>query len=134
LGIVTLPDFTINFGWVRLELSSDTSFLIVKSYAYDTIPDECIAVHDPPSLTTSVNTLEPELEIFPNPVSDELFISELTGRFYDLQVMIYDLAGRVVFAQKNLYPTTPLMWHFCRKDCTCCNSKARAAPLYENLK
>lgn len=63
---------SVHYGWILVNVASDASSTTVKSYAYNTTPNESLEAGQ----TSIVSSVSPELEnsltLYPNPTSDIL--------------------------------------------------------------
>lgn len=89
------------YGWVRLSVDTGASWIVIKDFALDTIAGETISAGDclcPPTGMPELNTSS--LFIFPNPSSDEIFISVSKNFPGRSQVSIYNLQGKKLLSEE----------------------------------
>ena len=86
-------------GWVRLDVSPDASYLVIKDYAFNS-QEGCIQAGELIPLSNGDNFEALTLKIFPNPALSKLFISGWNKKLNHADVLIYDLSGRKLLSQK----------------------------------
>lgn len=89
------------YGWARLDVAADAGWMIIKDYAVNLTANSPILAGQclcpPTGVEQSVNS---KLTIYPNPVSEKLFLSGLDGQWNEADILIYDLSGRKILSQK----------------------------------
>ena len=98
LGLFDPVANTINYGWLRIRIASDYSYIIMEKYACDSIPDECITINESIAVQVPEINNPDELNIFPNPASSRLLISGINRNFKSAEVSIMNLSGREIFS------------------------------------
>lgn len=87
------------YGWVRISLSTFTSFTI-KDYAYNSTPNQPILAGQTSALGIDENSLVSKINIFPNPASNQVTIS--LGSLQQLVALaITDTTGKIVYKTKE---------------------------------
>ncbi len=86
------------YGWLRCDVAADASFIIIKDYAYNSIPDSCILAGQ--GIATNNNEIsesanEFSLQLYPNPTKAILKLTT-KERLINSVLTVYDFAGRVV--------------------------------------
>ena len=91
-----LPDGTYHYGWIRLSLSADVSLMVIKDYAYNQVPEDCLFAGE--GIATGIVPIEKAaLKIFPNPAADKIHL--LSPPWTDTEVTLFDLSGARLFSQ-----------------------------------
>ncbi len=104
VGLKLMEGADTLYGWARLDVLN-YKFVIVKDYAYDSIPNEPIHAGDtggfPVSAQTSV--LEREFTIFPNPATNSirLYLPECKPS----RITIYNILGEEILKQQVVFST-----------------------------
>lgn len=89
-----------HYAWLRLSVSSDTSSVTVKDFAYNSTPSESIAAGQTNSTAVEENIFQKDNEIFiyPNPVKEKMYIRGIvTGR-----LLIFSSEGIKLFEAENI--------------------------------
>ena len=110
LGLRLLQSGQTYYGWVRLrvDVTSTYASLIIRDYAYNTIPNQPILAGQ--TMTTAIieNTLASSMNIFPNPASNELTTNFTLEEPADVQFVLYDIVGNlIVLASEENYAAGP---------------------------
>jgi len=90
------------YGWIRLDVSSDASSVIVKDFASQLDPSLCLTAGEGlPLSDEGFSQVSPVgFLLYPTPASSKLFISGLNENFNRAEVSAHDLSGRKIFSQK----------------------------------
>ena len=88
----------VHFGWILVNFQSagNSRKIIVKSYAYNTIPNTQILAgqkNATPNTTQEIDSKQ--IRIFPNPVSDIIYIDGLDGNKFKFTIL--NSFGQIVF-------------------------------------
>jgi hypothetical protein len=92
----------LHYGWVLVNFQSagNSRKIIVKSYAYNTIPNTQILAGQKTATPNSTQEIDTKpINIFPNPISDILHIEGLDGNQY--RCTIFNSFGQVVFQNET---------------------------------
>ncbi|MBA2406368.1 MAG: T9SS type A sorting domain-containing protein, partial [Chitinophagales bacterium] len=86
------------YGWLRCDVAADASFIIIKDYAYNSIPDSSILAGQ--GIATNSNEISESekdfsLHLFPNPTKDILTLTT-KEHLINSVITVYDLAGRII--------------------------------------
>jgi hypothetical protein len=101
LGLRLLQSGQTHYGWVRLrvDVTSFYASLIVKDYAYNSIPNQPILAGQ--TTATGISPLSlgerPGVRLYPNPVKNKLTI-ELPNSIKNVEVTIADITGKMIYA------------------------------------
>ena len=94
------------YAWIRMDVAPDASYVILKDYAYSTIPNVGITACD--GLPLMVNEpLANHIQLYPNPAENKAVITcpqELIGA----TLSVYDITGRKFLSMKISIPETQL--------------------------
>lgn len=91
-----LPDGTYHYGWIRLSLSADVSLMVIKDYAYNQVPNDCLYAGEGIA-TGFVSAEKATLKIYPNPAADKIHL--LSPPWTNTEVTLFDLSGARLFSQ-----------------------------------
>jgi hypothetical protein len=89
-----------HYGWIRCDVKDLGRTLVVKDYAYETIPNKSIVTGD----TTST-----DIEVFNNNnvcsfyiYNNELYVSFIEQNNFEFEINIYSLDGKLIANYKNI--------------------------------
>ena len=101
LGVKFLhEDGEIHFGWIRCSVIDSCEGMIIKDYAYETIPEKKIIAGDKVGDTTNVS-IENQNNLIANIFSDNLTVYiNLSEIFPNLIVSIYDITGKLIIIER----------------------------------
>lgn len=101
LGLRLLQSGQTHYGWVRLRVDATHSYasLIVKDYAYNTIPNQPILAGQTTATGIIENSFAASINLFPNPATNQLIIDN--GQWTIENVAIHDLTGREVYNENQ---------------------------------
>lgn len=98
LGIrFTDEDHNNYFGWIRCDVKDEGRTLIIKDYAYEVIPEHPIVAGDTLHYVSVENQNMLEASVYV--IEDNLHVL-LKDFENEAQILIYDLAGRLLHSQK----------------------------------
>ncbi|MBK9401480.1 MAG: T9SS type A sorting domain-containing protein [Bacteroidetes bacterium] len=100
LGLRLLLSGQIHYGWVRLRVDVTESYasLIVKNYAYNTVPNQAILAGQTVATGINENSFASSINIFPNPAKDKLTIA-LGSNNKKVEITIADMTGKVIYSK-----------------------------------
>ena len=104
LGLRLLQSGQTYYGWVRLRVDVTSSYasLIVKDYAYNSIPNQPILAGQTTATGITENPFASSIHLFPNPATNQLTMGN--GKLIIKNVTIYDLTGREVYNENHQNP------------------------------
>jgi hypothetical protein len=101
LGLRILQSGQTHYGWVRLrvDVTPAHASLIVRDYAYNSIPNQLILAGQTVAAGINENSFATSINLFPNPASNQLTINN--GKLTIKNVEIYDLTSREVYTENH---------------------------------
>ncbi len=98
LGLRLLLSGQTHYGWVRLRVDVTNSYasLIVKDYAYNSIPNQPILAGQTVATGINENSFASSVHLFPNPATNHLTIA-LSSNNKKAEVSIADITGKVIY-------------------------------------
>lgn len=95
-----------HYGWIRLGISLNNDSLMIKSMAYNTLPDACVIPGDTTTFScipSSTSLTEQEkvasAEVYPNPSDDKITVTHTLTDQNNFSII--DLTGKVVLNRTN---------------------------------
>ncbi len=101
LGLRLLQSGQTYYGWVRLRVNVTSSYasVIVRDYAYNSIPDQPILAGQTTATGIIENSFTSSVNLFPNPATNLLTIDN--GKLTIENVIIYEMSGRKVYSENH---------------------------------
>jgi hypothetical protein len=100
-----------HYGWIRAGISANNDTLYIKSYAYNSKPNECIIAGNTTTTTCSMptnineNVLSEEIKLYPNPANNSVTVH--TPNKYN-SITVLDILGNEVLTQSLQNTTTKI--------------------------
>jgi hypothetical protein len=88
------------YGWVRIDVLSNSSSFTVKDYAYESAPNTCIQAGQT-TLEVIESSKKDGFSIFPNPFVSSTTI-QTTGNLQNSTLTIYNTCGKTLKQVKNI--------------------------------
>ena len=97
LGLRLLQSGQTYYGWVRLRVNVTGSYasVIVRDYAYNSIPDQPILAGQTTATGVSENSFASSINLFPNPTNNHLTIA-LGSNNKKVEITILDITGKII--------------------------------------
>lgn len=97
LGLKLLQSGQTHYGWVRLRVDVTQSYasVIVKDYAYNSIPNQPILAGQTIATVITENSFASSINIFPNPATDHLTIASPNTN-EKVEITITDINGKTI--------------------------------------
>lgn len=98
-----------HYGWIRAGISANNDTLYIKSYAYNSKPNECIIAGNTTTTSCSMlteieeNLVSEEVKLYPNPANASITVLSSSNNYS--QITILDILGNEVLAQ-SLHSTS----------------------------
>jgi Secretion system C-terminal sorting domain len=98
LGLRLLQSGQTYYGWVRLRVNVTSSYasVIVRDYAYNSIPDQPILAGQTTITAITENSFASLINLFPNPATNQLTIA-LGNNTKKAEVTITDISGKLIY-------------------------------------
>jgi len=98
LGLRLLQSGQTYYGWVRLRVDVTSSYasIIVRDYAYNSIPNQPILAGQTNTTGINDNSFTSSINIYPNPATNYLTIA-LGGSNQKIGVTITDITGKIIY-------------------------------------
>ena len=99
LGLRLLLSGQTHYGWVRLRVDVTNSYasLIVKDYAYNSIPNQPILAGQTTATGIVENSFASSVNIYPNP-ADNHFTITFGSNNKKVEVTITDITGKIIYS------------------------------------
>lgn len=104
LGLRISVGYDSYYGWLRLSVDSNAEQFSVSGFAYQSIPDSAILAGDSASIT-SVSAIEVDNQISIFSAANSVFISNSFAGQSDMEVFLFDMAGRVIYNRRHATKT-----------------------------
>lgn len=98
LGLRLLQSGQTYYGWVRLrvDVTSFYASVIIRDYAYNSIPDQPILAGQTTTTEIIENSFTSSINLFPNPADNHLTIA-LGSNNKNVEVTITDITGKIIY-------------------------------------
>ncbi len=98
LGLRLLQSGQTYYGWVRLrvDVTSTYASLIVRDYAYNSIPNQPILAGQTVVTGVNENSFASSISLYPNPAPNQLTIT-LGSSTKNIEVTIADITGKIIY-------------------------------------
>ncbi|MFN0190352.1 MAG: T9SS type A sorting domain-containing protein [Bacteroidia bacterium] len=99
LGLRLEQSGQTHYGWVRLRVDVPSTYasIIVRDYAYNSIPNQPILAGQTVTTGISENSFASTINLFPNPATNHLTI-DLGSKNEKVEVTIADISGKVIYS------------------------------------
>lgn len=97
LGLSFMIGTDMHYGWARMSVNSAATELILKDYAYNSTPNDPIAAG---STVVGINELNIRDHVAMNIANEMLNVSVNSNELSNGEIVITDLTGKQVYAQK----------------------------------
>jgi hypothetical protein len=103
LGLRLLLFGQTHYGWVRLRVNVTSSYasVIVRDYAYNSIPNQPILAGQTTATGLFENSLAASINLFHNPATNHLTI-ELPNANENFEITITDINGKIIYKSDAL--------------------------------
>jgi|GEM_PF-1531096 len=101
-----------HYGWIRAGISANNDTLYIKSYAYNSKPNECIIAGNTTTTTCSMptgvnkNLSSEEVKLYPNPANASITVISSSNN--NNQITILDILGNEVLVESLQSTTTKI--------------------------
>ena len=99
LGLRLLQSGQTYYGWVRLRVavSLGGASVIIRDYAYNSIPNQPILAGQTTATGVTENSLAASINLYPNPATNHLTI-ELPNANKKFDLTITDITGKIIYS------------------------------------
>ena len=99
LGLRLLQSGQTYYGWVRLRVNVTSSYasVIVRDYAYNSIPNQPILAGQTIATGIMENSSASSINLFPNPATNHFTIA-LGSNNKNVEVTIADITGKIIYS------------------------------------
>lgn len=103
LGTRFMIDGQRHYGWVRLAVSKDAATIIVKDYAYNSVPEmPLVAGQTFKEELVFMSATDQSINLYPNPASEYVMLSFPGQEQVNSKCSIYDMSGELLLRVDKL--------------------------------